>query len=94
MIRPLVLAALLPALTAGCAVVPMLPDSKTCHAESAIGYIGQRYTPRIGRIVKAKTQATYVRALTPDTIVTQEFRANRVNVSVDDKGIVTRVYCG
>jgi hypothetical protein len=90
MIRALVLATLV----SGCTIPIRLPDSKTCRADGAIGYIGQRYTTRIGRIVKDKTQATYVRTVTPGMMVTQEFRANRVNLALDDRNTVTRIYCG
>lgn len=90
MIRALLLATLL----TGCAIPIKLPDARTCRAEGAIGYIGQRYTQRIGRIVKDKTQASYVRTIAADAVVTQEFRANRINIALDDRNLVTRIYCG
>lgn len=89
MIRPLVL---LPLLLGGCVVEPTLPS--TCVADEAVGYVGQRYTPTLGQTVKRKTRSVYLRALAPDTIVTMEFNAKRVNVAHDESGIVTRIYCG
>ena len=90
MIRPLLLAALL----SGCTVPVKLPGAKGCRAGGTIGYVGQRYTPRIGRILKDKAQATFVRAITPDTVVTQEFRDDRINIAVDEDNTITRIYCG
>ena len=90
MIRVVLLAALL----GGCTIPIKLPDSDVCRAEGTIGYVGQRYTPRIGRILKDKAQATYVRTLTPGQAVTMEFRANRVNIVLDERNTVTRIYCG
>lgn len=90
MIRALLLATLL----TGCTIPIKLPGAKICRAEGPIGYVGQRYTARIGRIVKDKAQATYVRVVGPGMMVTQDFRANRVNVTLDDKNTITRIYCG
>ena len=94
MIRALLLATVPLVLCVGCTIPIPVVTSRTCHAESAIGYVGQRHSERIGRIVKDKTQAAFVRVLTPETVVTQEFRAGRVNIAIDDKNLVTRIYCG
>lgn len=94
MIR-LPLLALVPALLAtGCTIPIALPDSKVCRADMAIGYVGQRYSERIGRIIKDKTQATYVRPIAHGMMVTQDFRANRVNIWLDERNTVTKVTCG
>ena len=90
MIRALLLVTLL----SGCTIPVKLPEAGGCRAEGTIGYIGQRYTPRIGRILKDKSQATYVRPLAPDTVVTQEFRGNRLNIALDERNTITRIYCG
>lgn len=34
------------------------------------------------------------RIIPPDTAVTQDYRADRVNVDLDEDGVVTRVWCG
>ncbi len=35
-----------------------------------------------------------VRVIRPGDIVTMDFRSNRLNISLDANGRVTRVYCG
>ena len=94
MIRPTVPALLLVLSLGGCTIPIKLPDAVTCRADGAIGYVGQRYSERIGRIVKDKTQATFVRVVPAGTAVTQEFRSGRVNIATDETNIVTRIYCG
>ncbi|MEJ6393171.1 I78 family peptidase inhibitor [Gymnodinialimonas sp. 2305UL16-5] len=34
------------------------------------------------------------RVIGPDTIVTQEYNPNRLNLATDGNGIITRAYCG
>lgn len=94
MTRPGLSIVLLAMLAGGCTIPVRLPGGDTCHADGAIGYVGQRYTMRIGRIVKDKAHATRVRVIPPGTMTTREFRANRVNLDLDERNIVTRIYCG
>lgn len=35
-----------------------------------------------------------IRVIRPDTAVTKDYRINRLNISLDEKDIVTKTYCG
>ena len=35
-----------------------------------------------------------VRVIRPDTAVTRDYRIDRLNISLDDKDVVTKLYCG
>ena len=95
MIRVVLVAGLLfAALLSGCALPGTARLTSRCEADQAIGYVGQRFTPRIGEIVRKKTPSKTGRVIAPDTIVTQDFRVDRVNIAIDDRKIVTRIYCG
>jgi hypothetical protein len=78
----------------GCTIPIKLAYSETCSTEATIGYVGQPYTDRIGRIIKDKSQSMHVRVLAPDTMVTQEFREKRVNIALNEKNRIARIYCG
>lgn len=90
MTRTLIALALLP--LAGCTI-----DVKTnsnCVVENPQGYIGQLYSNRIADRIKDLSRAAHVRAIRPGEMVTMEFKANRVNVVLDENNKVTRIYCG
>ena len=90
MIRIVLLAGLL----SGCALPVDIRLSKRCDADQVIGYVGQRYTAELGGVVQKKAGARSVRVIGPDMMVTQDFRADRLNIVVDDTNAVTRLYCG
>lgn len=92
MIRLLPAAAL--ALLGGCSIPVHMPYSEVCMPDDAQAYVGQVYTPRIAEIVKDKTRSFHLRTLTPGMVVTQEFNAKRVNIAIDERNRVTRIYCG
>ena len=100
MIRVVPLAGLLSAtllsatLVSGCALPGNARLTSRCEADQAIGYVGQRFTPPMGKVIQKKTRSKAARVIAPDTMVTQDFRVDRVNVAIDDRNIVTRVYCG
>lgn len=52
------------------------------------------YASMIGTNIAAVTLPTTVRVIAPDTVVTMDFRADRVNIRTDAGGIITAVDCG
>ncbi len=60
----------------------------TCGLAAAQQFIGQKAS-----VLEGVDFAGPVRILHPDTAMTMDFRANRLNFSVDAKGIITRAYC-
>lgn len=73
---------------AGCA--PKSPPAPTV----ACGAPG--YPSLVGRRVAAVTlpSGLEMRIIQPGDAVTQDFRAARMNLVVDDQGVITRIYCG
>ena len=64
------------------------PQEDTCGLAAAQQYIGQNAS-----VLEAVEFAGPVRILHPNTAMTMDFRQNRLNFSVDDKGVITRAYC-
>ncbi len=71
-----------------------LVDANACDATQAQWIVGK--TPSEGDTEQAKgdARATTVRRLKPDQAVTMEFNAARLNIEVDEKGVVVSVRCG
>lgn len=85
------------ALLAGCA--PVAGDSAgsamtSCDTERARGIVGQQATPaRVEEARKAAGAGT-VRVIEPGMMVTMEYRADRLNIDVDERKVATDVRCG
>lgn len=54
------------------------------------------YSWMIGRNISAVTLPSDLddRLITPDTVVTRDYRPDRMNIMVDDDGLITDVNCG
>ena len=102
MMRALALCLLL----AACAVEP-LPVSETaapvppppaaiaeCKADPVQGFVGRTFIPSLPEAARIASGSSLVRVIRPDTMVTKDFRNERLNVDVDAANRVTRVYCG
>lgn len=89
MIRLLPLALLL---LGGCTHPIKLPGK--CRTDTVGGWIGQPYSPKLERRLKDKTESQHVRVVRPNDMVTQDFRDNRLNIALDERDRVTRLYCG
>lgn len=79
-------------LLAGCIVEPMpepLPDGDACGAAGLQGFVGQDEA-----ILAATTFVAPVRIIRPGTAVTMDFSPGRLNIELDARGKITRVYCG
>lgn len=63
--------------------------SDTCGAAGFQGLVGQQ-----ARIAAMLILEQPKRVIRPGTIVTRDFRAERINFAVDDAGLITRVTCG
>lgn len=91
MIR-ITLAALATLSLGGCTVPINL--SPSCSAETAQGWVGQKYSDRLSRTLQRKTNARAVRVVRPGMAVTMDYRTDRLNITLDDKDIVTGLRCG
>lgn len=65
------------------------PDRDACGARA--------YSDRIGKDHERydfKALDRPVRIVGPDMAMTMDYRAERLNVDIDDKGRITRIWCG
>ncbi|MDX5366776.1 MAG: hypothetical protein LPK88_10075 [Alphaproteobacteria bacterium] len=74
------------------------PDdaAAACQAAAdALGgvWAGRAFTEAESAIMAGEGIAT-IRVIRPGTMVTKDFRIDRLNVDVDESGKITRIYCG
>lgn len=70
------------------------PPRNQCNADAAQFVVGQPARGDTLQRALIAAGADVARRLRPDSIVTKEYRAGRLNVVVDDQGRVQRVHCG
>jgi len=91
------LLALAPLLAAACTTManetPPISDGQ-CRSEGLDAFVGREPTPEVGSEIIAKSGAKVFRWLVPGQIVTMEFRADRLNIVLDDAGKVSAIRCG
>jgi peptidase inhibitor I78 family protein len=89
-----------PVLLVACATAPAQPSvhgetpGHTCSATGTDRFIGQRGTPEAGGAIKDVTKAAVLRWAPPDTMLTMDFRADRVTVRLDAEHKITKISCG
>ena len=70
------------------------PVSSRCNAAPAQFAVGRNVGAALENEARTRAGAKAVRVLRPNQVVTMEFNAERLNLTVDDAGRVTRVNCG
>jgi PBP1b-binding outer membrane lipoprotein LpoB len=70
------------------------PASSRCNAAPAQFAMGRNVDAALENDARTRAGARAVRVLRPNQVVTMEFNAERLNLTVDDAGRVTRVSCG
>jgi polyisoprenoid-binding protein YceI len=72
-----------------------MPGPNACNADKAKAWFGKKATPAVRTAVEAATGAKSTRWLYPDSIVTQDLRTDRLNVTMD-KGtdVIRSARCG
>jgi hypothetical protein len=70
------------------------PVSTRCNAAPAQFAMGRNVDAALEKEARTRAGAKAVRVLRPNQVVTMEFSAERLNLTVDDVGRVTRVSCG
>ena len=65
-----------------------------CQAEKAQSYIGKPASPDLADSARKAAGAEVVRWLRPGMAVTMEYRIGRLNITIDDKNLVTGINCG
>jgi len=70
------------------------PPVGSCDSTQVQGLVGQAYTDALGEQARGDAHAQQVRTLKPDDITTMEFIGERLNIELDEKGVVSAVRCG
>jgi hypothetical protein len=86
------LLALLP--LAACAASPRPGEPAKCDAEGLSGMIGHEFTAAVQKTARDRAHARSVRVIAPGTMVTMDYRIDRLNIHIDDKNHITRIDCG
>jgi len=83
-------------LTAGCATAPPAEagGDRRCDAARAQTLIGRSRSAKVGAEALRLSGATALRWIAPGTMVTMDYREDRVNLRVDPAGTVVKVDCG
>lgn len=70
------------------------PAASRCNAAPAQFAVGRNIDAALESDARARAGAKTSRVLRPGQVVTMEFNAERLSLTVDDAGRVTRVNCG
>lgn len=88
-------------MTTGCAPVPpseeeypRIGTGKTCKADPAQSLIGREASSELASEALRLSGAGVMRWLRPGEIVTMEYRADRLNITIDAQNRVTKISCG
>ena len=78
---------------------PPAPDAATdiaaeCKAEAVQSLVGQEATEAVLAQAQVNSGAKTVRALKPGEPATMDFRADRLDIALDEKGIIQSLRCG
>ncbi len=69
-------------------------EAAECRATPAQELVGERYRRGVPTRVKRLSGAREVRVIWPGQMMTMEFRADRVNLRVNYRRLITAVSCG
>ena len=65
-----------------------------CNPDEARGAIGKEATAEVVEQARIAAGADVVRTLKPGQVITMEYHASRLNLSVDENNVVVDVSCG
>ena len=92
------------AMTMGCATVPPEPPEEdvptkedprfVCKAEPAQGLVGRTATTELGAEALRLTGAKTLRWIPEGSMVTMDYRPDRLNIELDGQNRMTRIRCG
>ena len=73
---------------------PLPPTRRTCNADAAAGHVGSEATPEVVSAAQRDAGASTARVLGPGDAATMDYRPDRINVDVNDRGAITGLRCG
>ncbi|SMF25317.1 MULTISPECIES: I78 family peptidase inhibitor [unclassified Pseudomonas] len=80
--------------SAGSAPAAPAGNDGRCEASGADFAIGKPGSPDLLEQARKASGSQMARMLKPHDVVTLEYRSERLNLNVDEQGVVTRVNCG
>jgi hypothetical protein len=81
-------------LTAGCATAPAAETGGRCDAARAQKLVGRTRSEKAGAEALRLSGATALRWIAPGTMVTMDYRENRINLRLDPKNKIVVINCG
>jgi hypothetical protein len=81
------------ALLAACATTPE-PAAGGCNADAAHAFVGHAASTDAAEAARKAAGADLVRVIKPGQAVTMDFRGDRLNLYLDDAGLILRASCG
>lgn len=81
-------------LLSACATPATPPTASACNAGAIQPYVGQVATPAVVDAARKSAGAELVRALKPNDAATMDYRAERINILVDDANKIVSATCG
>lgn len=85
--------------TAACATTPpppmvANPGSGQCDAQAVAWAVGQAATPELVEKAREQSGSVDVRVIEPGMAVTMDYRHDRLNLKVNERGAINGVSCG
>ncbi|MBN7136848.1 hypothetical protein A7A76_02080 [Lysobacter enzymogenes] len=74
--------------------IPPTNVGQSCNAEAARWAIGRAPDAATVERIRSETHSRDVRVLTPGSAATMDYREDRINVDVNDRGAITGLRCG
>ncbi|QTF93227.1 I78 family peptidase inhibitor, partial [Halomonas sp. BM-2019] len=73
---------------------PRVEASGECGAGRVQDRVGREYSESLGESIRDESGAASVRVIRPGEAVTLDYRADRLNVRLDDDDIIAEIGCG
>lgn len=65
-----------------------------CQPQAAQEALGRKASPELAERARQLAGAATVRVIGHDDMVTKEYLASRLNLDLDEDGVVRKIYCG
>lgn len=69
-------------------------DRSGCGDSKIAGWVGKPWSDSMRAPALKASRARSLRVIAPDTVVTMDYRTDRLNIETDAQGRITRLKCG
>lgn len=73
---------------------PRVEASGECGAERVQDRVGRQYSEELGESIRTESEAATMRVIRPGEAVTLDYRADRLNVRLDEDDRISEIGCG